>query len=362
MDPRRTRTLAARCQPRRLLRAILLIGLPVLVLVLAVAAQEGSGPSGVIDDGWRQLEWQMSGVDIGDHYYSGPDRCWTGPIKVTSSTVTFSGVLRASVAEDLVTTASMSAYLLNHSTGEIYEVKWPDGAKGETGDLGKPGALSHELPFSFTVKVSPGQAVWATASVSECGGVCDLTGLCFFSEPAPDTLAGEPTLAPTASPTAEPLATATPKKRVSWVGVVVGVGAVGMVAVAGLATAAALALRSRGKRAQQEEAHYILQLSADRIELAPGESKPLTVTAWRVTAEGGYVPAPEASIQVQVPPQTSWLQVVPVTGQGSLQCTVSLRQPVTAGDVRLVVTGLAGGARTEAAVTVTPCLYQVELF
>ena len=331
------------------------LALLALAAWVTVYAQEGSGPSGVIDDGSRRVEWQVGGIDIGEHSYSGPDRCWTAPGTVTSTTVTFSGVLQASVPADLVTTASMSAYLLNQTTGEKDEVYWPDAAKGEVGDLGKPGELSHELPFSFSVQVSPGDRVWITANVSECGGICDLVGLCLFFEPAPDTLAGAPKSEPPLTPTDEP------GEPASWVGVVVGVGVVGMVAVAGLAAVGGLALRSRRKGTRQA-GRYILQLSADHLDLAAGESKPLTITAWRVTPEGGYVPAPEATIRVEQP-AADWLQVVPMAGQGSLQCLLSLRRVVDEGETSLAVSGLASGARVDArAVVRARAAYEIVVY
>ncbi|MHB0878088.1 MAG: hypothetical protein ACYC5O_18800 [Anaerolineae bacterium] len=322
---------------------------------VTVYAQEGSGPSGIIDDGSRRVEWQVGGIDIGEHSYSGPDRCWTAPGTVTSTTVTYSGVLRASVPADLVTTASMSAYLLNQTTGEKEEVHWPDAAKGEVGDLGKPGELFHELPFNFSVQVSPGDRVWITANVSECGGICDLVSLCLFFEPAPDTLAGAPKSEPPLTPTDEP------GEPASWVGVVVGVGVVGMVAVAGLAAVGGLALRSR-RKGTRPAARYILQLSVDHLDLAAGESKPLTITAWRVTPEGGYVPAPEAAINVQPPPRSGVL-VGPVAGQGSLQCLVSAAQGAEPGQLGLTIDGFAAGARVTASVAVAVVGgYELEMF
>ena len=75
MDGLRAHVFAARRRPGRLARVALLAIPLALVLTLVAIAQEGSGPSGIIDDGWRRIEWQMSGVEIGEHYQSGPDRC-----------------------------------------------------------------------------------------------------------------------------------------------------------------------------------------------------------------------------------------------------------------------------------------------
>ena len=198
------------CRPARPWIVVALV-IALVGVALPVLAQEGSGPAGTIDDGWRRIEWSVGGIEIGTHSYSGQDRCWTAPGTVTSSTVTFSGVLHAEIPSDLVTTASMEAKLYNATTGETLQVAWPDAAKGEVGDLGLPGPLSHELPFSFSMHVSPGDRVWASADVNNCGGVCDLTAFCLFLDPAPDTIGSAPT-----TPTSEPRPSVTREPKQSW--------------------------------------------------------------------------------------------------------------------------------------------------
>ena len=143
----------------------------------------------------------------------------------------------------------------------------------------------------------------------------------------------------------------------AWIAVVGGLSAVGAAAAV-----AARSLRSRGKRAKQE-ARYILQLSSDRIELAPGESKPLQITAWRVTAEGGYVPAPEATVRLQFPPPTSGLRMLPLVGEGSCRSEVSASETAEQGEHTIGVEATAAGARVTAHVIIAVRgQYELEMF
>jgi hypothetical protein len=64
--------LRARLRPRSW-RPLLWCALALLALAVGITAyaQEGSGPSGVIDDGLRRIEWQITGIDVGAHAFNG---------------------------------------------------------------------------------------------------------------------------------------------------------------------------------------------------------------------------------------------------------------------------------------------------
>ena len=142
-------------------------------------------------------------------------------------------------------------------------------------------------------------------------------------------------------------------------GAVLGVGA--LAALAALAAAAlaiaAIAASRRKKRAQPPPSPdavvgYILRLNATHFAVALQQPAMMHVAAYRVTAGGAYTPAPEAWLQITLPPAAQCLQVAPASGQGTLQCQLALNQPPTIKEVGLVVTGTAGGKQVQQPVTV----------
>jgi hypothetical protein len=166
-----------------------------IVLMLAVVvggafpnvadAQKGSGPSGKITGDGMELEWHVSGADVGEHFFA--DRAWQAPGTVTSKTVRFWGVMRASVPSGMYTDTNMSAYISLPMSVDKKEVKWGS-------ELSSKNGLSHELPFDLTLDVPPGKQVLLSASVNKVGGAADLLGV-FFQFNAPKTAPVDPTVA-----------------------------------------------------------------------------------------------------------------------------------------------------------------------
>ncbi len=143
-----------------------------------------------------------------------------------------------------------------------------------------------------------------------------------------------------------------------WIVVVGGLAAVGAAALAAVVAAgvgAAVILRRRGKKAPSKQSSppkYILQLSAQSLEVKVGQSAPLFIQAWRITPTGSTVPAPEAVIQVSLPPSLAGLVVTPAMGQGTLECAFSAVNPTQCAQVTATVTASAGGLGAAAQVAV----------
>lgn len=68
---------------------------------------------------------------------------------------------------------------------------------------------------------------------------------------------------------------------------------------------------------------YILQLSADSLEISGGSAVQLVVTACKVNAQGTPSPAPTARLLIQMPPTARGIQISPSQGQGQMRCTIS---------------------------------------
>jgi hypothetical protein len=149
-----------------------------------------------------------------------------------------------------------------------------------------------------------------------------------------------------------------------WVVVIGGLAVMGAAAVGfiGLAAAAAV-LVSRAKKKRFEEGHqqdlqedeivgYILQLSTDEIRLKFNEIQSVAIECWQVTADGSYKPAPDASIQIQPPPASSFIKVWPLSGQGNLDVHIQLDGVPPDYRYQVVVYASGGGQSTSATITV----------
>jgi hypothetical protein len=129
---------------------------------------------------------------------------------------------------------------------------------------------------------------------------------------------------------------------------------------AALAAAAAAIMRMRPKTPQKGgspqpqpgPAGYILQTSAQLVEVGPGDRKTLDFRAWRVDAQGGYMPAPEAAISLAVAGQSAGLLVEPRSGYGQLQAVVTLTGPAQPGEVQVVANATTGDGGTQAMVAI----------
>jgi hypothetical protein len=142
----------------------------------------------------------------------------------------------------------------------------------------------------------------------------------------------------------------TPPEDNSWI---VIVGGLVVVAVAAVAIIARRLKNRPKKKGEQPPEQYILQLSKDTLKVSPKQSDSFTVTAWKVTEEGGLVPVPTAQITVTPPRNIPALLIQPAAGSGSLTPAVSLR--IFPGSITGVITIIAsaGGRTVSADVKVT---------
>jgi hypothetical protein len=147
------------------------------------AQQSNTGNSGRITGDGLELEWTVTGADVGPRFFA--DRTWQANGVVTSATVRFSGVMRASVPKGFVTNSSMSAYISLGMGANKKEAKWG-------GELGAEKGLSHEMPFDLTLEAPPGGTVLVSASVNKVGGASDLLGVFFQFSPGPKVQADAP--------------------------------------------------------------------------------------------------------------------------------------------------------------------------
>jgi hypothetical protein len=128
----------------------------------------------------------------------------------------------------------------------------------------------------------------------------------------------------------------------------------GLAAVAAAAAIAAKILKSKPKKkGEPPRESYILQLSKDQVTVSMKQGDSFTVTAWKVTGEGGLLPASSAFIQVTPPPNIPGIALTPASGQGSLTATVSLSTFSGSGSGIITVTASAGGGSISADVKVT---------
>lgn len=92
-----------------------------------------------------------------------------------------------------------------------------------------------------------------------------------------------------------------------------------------------------GKQEPESPAGYVLQLSADTLQVQPSAAVTLQATVWRVNQGQGMQIASDAVIRITVPAQAGYLNVTPANGQGQLRATVSLTQTPTQAEVALLV-------------------------
>jgi hypothetical protein len=121
---------------------------------------------------------------------------------------------------------------------------------------------------------------------------------------------------------------------------------VGGAAAVAAAAAAAVAATPEG----EETDLAIVQVSADRIEVAPDEPAELTLTGWHVGPRGTSQVAMDLVIVV---PPGSGLTVVPTTGTGTLVATVSVEELGEETEAELSAQGTWKGRTATATVHVT---------
>ncbi|MCU0293204.1 MAG: hypothetical protein MUF10_14625 [Thermoanaerobaculaceae bacterium] len=111
-----------------------------------------------------------------------------------------------------------------------------------------------------------------------------------------------------------------------------------------------LSSRRARKPSRPPQFGYILQLSAEEIQIEEG--KPATVSArvWRVDEQGATSPVPDATLAVASPDPA--LQVNPGSGKGTIECTVALVRQPGSPTIVLTVTSQAGGQTVQASVRV----------
>jgi hypothetical protein len=144
-------------------------------------------------------------------------------------------------------------------------------------------------------------------------------------------------------------ACAAPPEDSSWV---VIVGGLAVVAVAAAAIARMLKNRPK-KKGEQPPDQYILQLSKDTLKVSLKKSDSFTVTAWKVTEDGGFVAVPTAQIRVTPPRNIPELVIEPAAGNGSLAPSVSLRSFPGSVTGVITITASSGGQTVSADVKVT---------
>lgn len=139
-----------------------------------------------------------------------------------------------------------------------------------------------------------------------------------------------------------------PESEFPWVVIV------GSLAVVAVAAGLIAILRGKPKKkGQQPPEQYILQLSKDTVKVSPQKSDSFTVTAWKVTEEGGILPVPSALIRAIPPPNIPDLSLDPASGNGSLTPSVSLRHFPGSVTGVITITASAGGKSVTADVKVT---------
>lgn len=132
----------------------------------------------------------------------------------------------------------------------------------------------------------------------------------------------------------------------------VAVGVAGLAAaLATIAVAVALGRKLIGPKShsgkQDPPARYILQLSADKLEIIGAGTATLTVTAYRVDSQGTLSPAPTAHLQIQPPPTAGGLHISPSQGQGQMQSTISVAARQKEETWMLTVRGQIAGTLVE---------------
>jgi hypothetical protein len=135
-------------------------------------------------------------------------------------------------------------------------------------------------------------------------------------------------------------------------GLAVGIG-LGVVAVAAAAIAAAARTLTNRTPPPNEQVGYVLQLSANEVTLNLKQPMMIQAAAWQVTADASYLPAPEALLQVVVPPNTPYLQVTPLNGQGQMQFWLTLVDIPPVPQIQLQINAQASRGGTSANLVIT---------
>jgi hypothetical protein len=371
------------------------------------------GPGNEVSMGSREsglfFEYTIEGADCGERQGDGSVTC-----TLTSDRVTASGTLYVSLGEGLYTRPSAEAKLGGSSgTPEENAVAWPpDDLRDAEGYVGGP--FEHEESFDFAYDVQPGDAYVALSVwVGKVNGASDGFGVGAWMYPpaatptvspgcssvllsySPDppragddvylnagvsaTVSNAPDFYDRWEVDGSPLSGSVIEE---WSGCaeavkyvffcdgaerfetmilpggdcLEGVGWRGVVGAAGLAAAAAAAAvglrRARKGRKSKGPEEYILQLSVDEVRIAAGQSAPVTATVWQVTPQGGYVPAPQASLRLAVSPTPAGLRALPASGMGTLTFQVAADASCPGGTGSVQVQGRAGGTYYRSTVTV----------
>ncbi|HNS50871.1 MAG TPA: hypothetical protein PKO09_06780 [Anaerolineae bacterium] len=381
------------------------------------------GPGNEVSMGSREsglfYEYTIEGADCGERQADGSVTC-----TLTSDRVTASGTLYVSLGDSLYTRPSAEAKLGGSAgTPEENVVSWPPpelrDAEGYVS-----GPFEHEESFDFSYDVQPEDAyvaltVWVgkVNGASEGAGVgawmyrpaatptvspeCSSVPLSYSPDPpragddvylnagVSSTVGNAPGFYSRWELDGDPLSGSVIEE---WSGCaeavkyvyfcegaerfetmilpggdcLEGVGWRGVVGAAGLAAAAAAAAvglrRARRGRKSKGPEEYILQLSVDEVKIAAGQSAPVTATVWQVTPQGGYVPAPQASLRLAVSPTPAGLKALPASGMGTLTFQVSADAGCPGGTGSVQVQGRAGGTYYRSTVTVeVGSRYSVEM-
>ena len=143
-----------------------------------------------------------------------------------------------------------------------------------------------------------------------------------------------------------------PEEPFPWLVVVGGLAVVG---VGALAVLKGLRDKKPGEKEKKDQgpAGYILQISpTDTIKVSTKERGSFTATAWKVGENGALSRAGNASITIVPPRDIQGLSVVPGSGMGSVNVSVSLEKPATVGSAKIQVNASAGGKGISTFVTV----------
>ena len=143
-----------------------------------------------------------------------------------------------------------------------------------------------------------------------------------------------------------------PEEPFPWLVVVGGLAVVG---IGALAVLKGLGKKKPGEKDKKDQGPegYILQISpTDTIKVSTKERGSFTATAWKVGENGALSRAGNASITLVPPRDVPGLSVVPGSGKGSLNVSVSLEKPATVGSAKIQVNASAGGKGISTFVTV----------
>ncbi len=138
-----------------------------------------------------------------------------------------------------------------------------------------------------------------------------------------------------------------PSAPLPWETIVGGLASV-IAAGAAIASAAAMQRGSKSKVDPEMTVGYVLQLSAQRVEISSQHSETLSAQVWRVTASGRTERADDATISIEAP---AGVDASPATGAGGT-ITASVWQTGNLGaSSALVVAASAPGGGTRSSVT-----------